>query len=132
MIFDLLENARLYSSLGPRFQAAFKFLASTALEELPPGRRDIDGDQLFALVNDYSTQPLEACRFESHQKYADVQLMVRGQERMGIVMLPNSGLTITEPYHAERDVVFYSGSGDLLTMTPGRFTIFFPHDAHQP
>ncbi len=132
MIYDLFENAHHYEALGQHFQAAFRYLSTASLHDLPAGKQIIDGDRLFALVNDYTTQPLQVCRFESHRRYADIQLMIRGQERIGVALLPTPDLIVTEDYSSVPDVVFYSGSGDLLTLTPGRFTIFFPHDAHQP
>ena len=132
MIVDRLENAHLYQELHPRFAQAFDYLRGVALDALPAGKQTIDGERLFALVNDYQTQPLAECRFESHRRYADIQLLVRGVERIGVVQLPSEALTITEPYVVERDIGFYSGLGDLITLHAGTFTLFFPHDAHQP
>jgi YhcH/YjgK/YiaL family protein len=130
MILDRLENASLYRSIHRRFGQAFDFLTSTDLAALPPGRATVQGEELFALVNDYSTQALEKCRFEAHRKYIDIQLMVRGIERIGVADLSTMGHD--EPYIAERDVAFFHGQGDPITLREGTFAIFFPHDAHQP
>jgi YhcH/YjgK/YiaL family protein len=130
MILDQLGNALLYRPLQARFAKAFDYLASAALANLPAGRQTIQGDELFALVNDYVTQPQEKCRFEAHRRYIDIQLMVRGVERIGVANL--SAMKDDEPYVAERDVAFFHGAGDLITLLPGTFAIFFPHDAHQP
>lgn len=130
MILDQLSKAALYRSLHARFGLAFDYLAATALTSLPSGKQTIQGDELFALVNDYSTQPQEKCRFEAHRRYIDIQLMVRGIERIGVANL--AAMSDDEPYVAERDVAFFRGSGDLITLAQGTFAIFFPHDAHQP
>jgi len=130
MILDQLTNAHFYFSLGARFAAAFRFLAETNLADLPSGKQTIQGDELFALVNDYTTQPLEKCRFEAHRRYADIQLMVRGLERIGVANL--ASMKVDEPYIAERDVAFFHGLGDLITLAEGTFAVFFPQDAHQP
>jgi biofilm protein TabA len=130
MILDRLCNAALYRSVHTRFGRAFDYLTTTALTDLPSGKQTIQGDELFALVNDYSTQPQEKCRFEAHRRYIDMQLMVHGVERIGIANL--AAMSDDEPYVAERDVAFFHGQGDLITLTEGTFAIFFPHDAHQP
>lgn len=130
MILDQLANAAQYRALHPRFGQAFDYLATAPLRDLPSGKQTIQGDELFALVNDYSTQPLEKCRFEAHQRYIDIQLMVRGIERIGVANLAE--MTDDESYVADRDVAFYHGQGDLITLSEGVFAIFFPHDAHQP
>lgn len=130
MIVDQLAHAVLYRSIHKRFGRAFDFLRSTDLSALPSGRQTIQGDELFALVNDYSTQPQEKCRFEAHRRYIDIQLMVRGIEWIAVADL--STMRDDEPYVAERDVAFFHGQGDLITLRERTFAIFFPHDAHQP
>jgi biofilm protein TabA len=130
MIHDRLSNAALYRSIHTCFGRAFDYLTTTALTDLPSGKQTIQGDELFALVNDYSTQPQEKCRFEAHRRYIDIQLMVRGVEQIGVANLAT--MSDDEPYVADRDVAFFRGQGDLITLTEGTFAIFFPHDAHQP
>jgi len=130
MILDQFANAALYRTIHRRFDQAFHYLATTALMDLPSGKQTIQGDELFALVNDYSTQPPDQCRFEAHRRYIDIQLMVRGIERIGVANLAT--MRVDEPYVAERDVAFFHGQGDLITLNEGTFAIFLPHDAHQP
>lgn len=130
MILDHLRHAFRYAPLHPRLAQAFAFLTSTPLAELPTGRQTVDGDDVFALVNAYSTQPLERCRFEAHRRYTDIQLMVRGIEQIGVAEVAN--LEVDEPYVAERDIAFFQGQGDRITLAEGTFAVFFPHDAHQP
>jgi YhcH/YjgK/YiaL family protein len=130
MIVDQISNEKMYRSLGARFAQALGYLTETDLAELPPGKQTIHGEELFALVNDYVTQPPEKCRFEAHRRYADIQLMVRGIERIGVANLAN--MAVDEPYSPERDVAFFHGQGDQITLPAGTFAVFFPHDAHQP
>jgi YhcH/YjgK/YiaL family protein len=130
VIVDQLSNAGLYRAVHARFSRAFDYLTATALTELPSGKQTIQGDDLFALVNDYSTQPQEKCRFEAHRRYIDIQFMVRGVEQIGVATL--AAMSDDEPYVAERDVAFFRGHGDRITLAEGTFAVFFPHDAHQP
>jgi biofilm protein TabA len=130
MIHDRLENHRFYRSIAPQLSQAFDYLLTAPLAELPPGKHTIDGERVFALVNDYTTSPVDMCRFEAHRRYTDLQYMVRGIEQIGVTNA--GGLHSVEPYAGERDIEFFHGAGDLITLREGQFAIFFPHDAHQP
>ena len=64
MIFDQLARASRYVGLEQDFAAAFNYLSTHDLAGLPPGRIDLQGNDLYALVQEYSTKPFEqgACR----------------------------------------------------------------------
>jgi biofilm protein TabA len=129
MVFDVLANAHLYTALGLRIERGLKFLAETDLAGLSPGKHELDGKQLFALVSDYTTKPLAESRWEAHRHYLDLQYMVSGVERMGIA--PVDYLAAGD-YQADRDIVWLSGAGDFLTFGSGQFMVLWPGDAHMP
>ena len=83
MIHDTLAHASQYEVLGPRIEAALRLLRQNDLNALPLGRWEIDGQDLFAIVDEYDSKPLEKCFWEAHRKYIDVQFLVRGVEQMG-------------------------------------------------
>lgn len=135
MILDHLSRSELYSSLGPRFTKAFEFLKTADLLNLPLGKHEIDGDKVFALVQDYTPKPRSVGKFEAHERFWDVQYVAKGAERMG--WAARSRLTISEPYNPEREVMFFesspsSGIGDFFLVAEGYFTVFGPQDAHMP
>ena len=135
MILDHLSRADLYFHLGPRFQKAFEFLRSAELLKLPLGRHEIEGDKVFALVQDYTPKPRSVGKFEAHERYWDVQFVAKGEERMG--WSARDRLTITEPYDATREVMFFESAaekvqGDFVHVAEGFFTVFGPQDAHMP
>jgi biofilm protein TabA len=134
MILDQLPNAEVYAGLGPRFQKAFSFLREDLLA-LPLGKHEIEGDKVFALVQEYEPKPRAVGKFEAHQRYWDVQFIARGREQMG--WAPRSLLTVTEPHDAARDIAFFAsdpsaGVGELVLLSAGYFTVFGPNDAHMP
>ncbi len=130
MVFDRLENSSVYEALHPRLAAAFNYLRTTNLAQLEVGRHAIDGDDVFALVQEYQTKPDAEGFWESHRRYIDVQYVIAGSERMGYAC--QSTLTVRQPYDADRDLLIYDGHGDFLTVAAGSFTIFMPPDAHMP
>jgi biofilm protein TabA len=132
MIIDRIENAHLYLPLHKGFKQAFAVLADPALMQKPDGRYDIDGDQVFYIVQHYTTKPLDQGRFESHRRYIDIQVLLAGQEMLGYA--PTAGLEVVEPYSEEKDIMFYR-VGTMIAQTrlePGLFCLLYPHDAHLP
>ena len=83
MLTTNLELAEKYDYLSDKFKKAFAFLRETDLAALPVGRTEIDGDEVFANVQSYTTMTPEECAFESHLKYFDLQYVAEGEECFG-------------------------------------------------
>src|SRR5262245_7996093 len=119
MIYDTLQNASLYAvpgTLGSRIAKAFDFLRRPDLATVERGRHDIDGDNVFALVQDYETKPREQGKWEAHRKYIDVQYVVSGDECIGYANLGT--LKITKDYDDKDDYLLAEGSGDFIRVHP--------------
>ena len=129
MILDTIENYKLYNPINERIAKGFDFLRTTDLDSLPSGKHDIEGDTIFALVQEYQTKPLEDCKLESHKKYIDIQYVIRGEEMMGVTTQNNQKII---EVNEEKDYTFYEGTTSLVLVSKGMFTIFFPDDLHQP
>ena len=132
MISDKLERLGLYASVSTRFPAAIKFLQNN-LAALPDGRHDILGDDCFALLQGYMTKPVAEAAFEAHRIYADIQVILGGEETLLWTPLEDVG-AVTEPYVAEKDIAFYASPkrSTALHLRAGEFAMFFPTDAHAP
>jgi YhcH/YjgK/YiaL family protein len=129
MILDTLENYQLYSSINERIAKGFAFLRHTNLDAIPSGKHDIEGDTIFALVQEYQTKPLNECILENHKKYIDIQYMVRGEELMGVTTKKNQKIL---EQNTENDYTLYEGATSLVRVSKGMFAVFFPDDLHQP
>lgn len=126
---DLMEK---YDYLEEKFKKGYGFLKNTDLKALPLGRVGIDGDELFASVQEYTTMPAEDCKYEAHNRYFDIQYMVEGQECFGYVK--REGLTEEAPYDEVNDLVFFKEpeqDGYVLLQT-GDAAVVAPEDAHKP
>ena len=135
MILDTLANRHLYQHLGERIQMALAYLANTDIDALARGTYHIDGDNIFAIVNDYQTQQPQSSPFEAHQRYIDVQYVAQGQELCGY--LPLATQTPSQAYNTERDFCqfdYASNAADasFVQLKAGIFAIFFPTDIHMP
>jgi YhcH/YjgK/YiaL family protein len=130
---NILEFSRQYHLNKTYWAEAFDFLKNTNLDTLSPGKYNIDGSNVYALVTDGPTKAFEDTKWENHRNFIDVQYVVRGREKMG--MAPLSKATVTEPYNDEKDIAFSSvpdNECDYYVAVPGTFLIFFPQDAHRP
>ena len=83
MLTTNITLAEKYDYLSDKFKKAFTFLRETDLASLPIGRTEIDGDEVYASVQSYTTMTVEECAFESHLEYFDVQYVVEGEECFG-------------------------------------------------
>ncbi len=129
MIVDHISNAPLYIALGERIQRALVYLQTTDLAALSAGRCELDGKNLYYLVQEYITKLPEQGKWEAHRRYIDVQYIVSGIEY--IRCAPLHRVTLGE-YNDEKDFQALSGPGDNITLTPGDFMLLFPTDAHMP
>ena len=130
MIIDRIENYKNYENLGIKISLALNHIKTTDFDNKEPGRYDIDGDDIYVMVNDYNTKDSSECRLEAHRKYIDVQYVAKGSEFMGYA--PLAGQTVTADYDEDRDVVFYEGEPSFIRLDKGMFVIFYPEDLHMP
>ena len=130
MIADILKNRYLYESISPRIKTALEYIAVTDFSAIEPGRYELDGANLFVLVQEYDSVPREQGVWECHQKYIDIQYIAEGVEQIGVNHIDK--MQVTTEYNPEKDIAFLSGDGDYVTFSKGSYGIFFPEDAHQP
>jgi YhcH/YjgK/YiaL family protein len=130
MIVDRIKKANIYANLSERLAVAIRYLQTNDLSEFKTGKYQIEDDDVYVSINEYDTKNVENAKWEAHQKYADIHCVLSGEEKMGYANLEK--MEVAEAYNPEKDIAFLKGSGDYITIKPGDFAIFFPHDAHQP
>lgn len=132
MIFDTLEHSNLYCTTIPNADEVFGFIKKCVRTEPEAGRYEICGSDVYALVIKYLPAEEQGRQYETHDKYLDVQYMLRGCENQWY--MKRDELKETVPYSAEKDISFYdfSGQGTKFDLTPGDFAVYFPHDGHLP
>ena len=57
MIADVLKNRQIYAAISPRIKTALEYIAKTDFSSMEPGRYELDGSNLFALVQAYDSIP---------------------------------------------------------------------------
>ena len=128
MIFDTLDNVNNYEGLG-RVYTALKFLSETDFSKIDLGRYELDGDNIFYMVQSYDTDPDKTIS-EAHKKYIDIQYMVEGEEIIGVADI-SEDKELTEAKE-ENDVWFYDCKTEPLTLSAGKYMVLYPNDLHCP
>lgn len=129
MIMDVLNNWGQYAWENERFDAAFEYLEGLDAN-IADGTYELDGRNLYCMIQSYETKPAEGQEFEAHREYADIQLLLKGRE--SILWAPREGLEVTKPY--KPDIEFYRliEAPTELVLAPRQFAVFMPDDAHAP
>lgn len=132
MILDTLANADRYSALHPRFAHAFEFLRGTDLLALAPGRYEVQGEQIFVIIENRPGRTRAEAKLECHRRCIDIQLVLEGVDEMGWMLRAQCVDPATD-YDAVRDIRFFNDApAGWIAVPAGAFCIFFPEDAHAP
>lgn len=131
MICDTVDSLRRYFVESDAWIKAVDFISS--LPETPKsGRIEIDGDNLFAVIDRYNTKPVEGAKIETHGRYADIQLVLEGEELIGW-QPADDRLAVVEEYNEESDIAFYEPTEFTLSkLRPGLACVYLPGEYHMP
>lgn len=130
MISDSIKNKDLYTAISPRIKAGLDYIAKTDFSAMEAGRYELDGSNLYVLVQKYDSLPKDQGKWECHRNYIDIQYIADGIEQIGFTHVSN--MKVDKEYNPEKDIAYLNGDGDYVTLKKGSYGIFFPEDAHQP
>jgi YhcH/YjgK/YiaL family protein len=132
MILDTIAKAGQYKAITRRFASAFDFINGMS-SRIAVGRHDVDGENVYAIVQKYTTRGNKRCQLEAHKRYIDIQYLYAGREI--ILWAPLSCLGgVATPYNDTNDAALYGfvPTARPLRICAGEFAILFPEDAHAP
>ena len=130
MVYDSLDNfIEKLPRYMPRCAELAEFLRA-AREKSFDELKDMDFPQLDLRFNEYETKPETEIPFEAHRKLWDLQLVLEGEEMIGVA--PLASLTETVSYDEAEDIAFYKGSGSAVKLARGVAALLAPWDGHRP
>ena len=131
MIFDTLKNCDKYFSVHPAFEKAFEFIKKAINENLEIGKYELDGKNLYALVQEYEPKAPND-KYEGHRNYIDIQFIISGDETMDCAHISKCEEIV--PYNPEKDVAFFNCNKEFLHLecSANDFAVYFPEDIHKP
>lgn len=133
MIVADLDHIEQQLSMTPALKKAIDFLRRLDIDGLTEGKVEIDGEDVFAIVQRYETVMMDVPKFECHKKYIDIQYIVSGQEIIG--WAPYGQMTTTEAYDSNKDICFGTVPKGRITpvfVQAGQLAVLFPGDGHAP
>ena len=131
MIYDKIENLSVYFDSSSKFAKVESVLSEFLKNPFDSGKIEIDGDNMWCNVAKYNVEDGTPIKYEAHKEYADVQIMVDGEENIGWANL--NECNITEDFKEGCDIAFMDApNGQLFALRKGYFMVFFPEDAHAP
>ena len=128
MIYANLTEAPSYRGLHPRLDRVLDLLRPDFLSSLGTERLELDGEELFVTRFELATSTDESRLFEYHRRYLDVFVTVAGRERVDIATPEKLELR-------EQRGDYWGAAGEAeqsVQLSPGRFLVLFPGDAHRP
>ncbi|MGI5976745.1 MAG: YhcH/YjgK/YiaL family protein [Candidatus Limivicinus sp.] len=128
MIYDEISNLRRYLGIHKNLDTAIQFLLSCEPEKISCGRSVIDGDNVFINRFGYETVPEEETSYEMHRDYADIHIIVRGEE---IIDVAAPGCPERQNCDSAGEVSGFRGKAESSChMSRDKFLIVFPFEAH--
>ena len=103
MFFSSIHAKRQSVALPAAIEKVLDYLKAHDFTKMEPGRYEIQGDDIFAQVFDAATKPADEQRPEAHEKYADVQFLASGRERLGFT--PDTGRYEVAERFDDRDLI---------------------------
>ena len=132
MIVGKLVDLYRYKGISKNIDTAIDFILNNDLMKLPKGKTIVDGDNVYINRDTYVARPLEECFFENHEKYIDIQIVLKGVEVIGYTHITNPDLKVTTPYNPDKDVTKYNYNPEgaiFMTVEEG-FVLVYTEDAH--
>lgn len=132
MIFSSLGAVSGPDCYPKAVQTALEWIASHDVAHMDAGAYELQGRDLYAMIQDFTTEPAEVRRPERHNDYLDIQYVVSGVERMGYA--PYTGRETVDEDPEGQDVTFYRGleGESFVDVGPGAYCVFFSNDIHRP
>ena len=122
----------LQSGLPASLREAIEHIKAHVTDATPLGKHDIDGNNLFYLISEDTTEPMADRRAEYHARYLDIQILLKGQEGMNFSTQP-AGAPETD-WLADKDIAFLPEGVQEKTvvLNEGDFVVFYPGEVHKP
>lgn len=134
MIVGLLSDVSKQRSVLPApVVRALEAVLKLDLDTMEAGRYELEGDQLFYMIQEVETRRFDESRSEAHHRYADIQIPLSAAERYGY-SLPQATLQADEDRLEEKDIAFYPtpANESFIDVEPGTFVVFLPKELHRP
>ena len=128
MIHANVKNNDFYKHIDDKIALCLE--KSITLDENTPCGKYVLSEDIYVNVTQYTPKSADGANAETHNDYADIQLILSGEEYIGYAK--TSLLSPITDYDANNDIRFWQGKLALIAMQKGDWTLFMPGEAHAP
>ena len=129
MVFGNIRDLKDYGYLEAEVLKCFEYGKNHDLLCYEKRSHEIDGDNLFVNIVEYETTAPENRFWESHRKYLDLHLMLKGPEQIDVNFIDNME---QKEFVDEDDFLPLEGEPNShVVLTEGDFLLCYPKDAHR-
>jgi len=141
MIADSIRNKEQYTGISSRLAHALDYVETLKTADFAVQTIDLEGKQVYAMYQSYTTESAEGRQYEAHRRYIDVQYVLEGEE---VIMAADlDDMASRSEYDEEKDIQWFmpkavgdagtgAGTASTIHLKAGQFAVFFPQDAHMP
>lgn len=134
MTIGNIDDTAEVEKLNPLFASAFQWIRANwrTIHSTGVKQVKIDGDRVFANIDEAKMRSREEQVMEIHRKYIDIHVPVDCDEVIGWMAVSDLR-HVRDEYDAALDRAFYTDKPErYVTLHPGEFAIMTPDDAHAP
>lgn len=137
-----LYNLEMMFNKSEALQVLYKYLSESLDSNLDTYKRitnlDCKNDRIenrvdigFGMIAIEQSYKVNDGNFESHNKYIDFQLMIKGAEYMEFGSI--NDFEISSEYDENKDVIFYHKNNNTskILLKENTLAVFFPYDVHR-
>ena len=111
-----------------RFVRACCLISSSTINELPLGRTETEGLDIYVNISKYQRHELNNSLWEAHRKYADIHYVINSSEQL--TCAPTDAMTVTQEYSDKTEDVLGYGDGKAVDLSRGRYVVLLHDTAH--
>lgn len=130
MILGKIKDLNTYLGISKEIDQAINYVNTTDLLSLEVGKYIVNGN---VIVNRQRYVGNEVMDAENHNEHLDIQIVLKGKEKVGYADISNSTLKVKTKYNEEKDVTKYDVIDEsFFVLENGGFVLVFPEDIHHP
>jgi YhcH/YjgK/YiaL family protein len=114
-------------------RTVMEHIRSLDFARMADGKYELEDGLIRITIKETTTKRKELQKAETHRTYTDVQLVISGEEKIGVAPWSSAQTVVKDDLDA-RDVAFYDPVRDEIELIqrPGMYAVFFPTDIHRP
>lgn len=130
MIFTNLKDNLQNGNLSEEIKKCIEFTNKNKIEEYEAGVYEVPEINTKMNIGHYTSKAEKECFWESHLKYIDVQIILKGEEYIAFNNIHNLKEIKTDK---EKDLIEYEGDELFrVLLKEGDILVLFPEDGHMP